>query len=119
MRVVLCNCPTAAAGKIARALVQRRLAACVNAIPGVVSTYEWDGRVCEDEETTLVIKTRSELFDALCAAVVELHPYEVPEIIALPILEGHRPYLDWLTKVTTAGAASMKVPKSSNQNSGR
>ena len=84
------------AERIARALVERRLAACVNVVPGVVSVYRWKGEVCRDEELLLVIKTRAERLPALREALVALHPYEVPELVALPIESGHPPYLDWL-----------------------
>ncbi len=81
---------------IARVLVERGLAACVNIVPGVVSFYRWKGAVQRDEERLLLIKTRADRFEALRAAVVSLHPYEVPEAIAIPVEAGHRPYLDWL-----------------------
>ena len=84
------------AERIARVLVERRLAACVNVVPGVVSVYRWKGEVCRDEELLLVIKTRAERLEALREALVALHPYEVPELVALPIEAGHAPYLDWL-----------------------
>jgi periplasmic divalent cation tolerance protein len=84
------------AERIARVLVERRLAACVNVVPGVVSVYRWKGDVCRDEELLLVIKTRAERLPALREALVALHPYEVPELVALPIESGHPPYLDWL-----------------------
>ena len=101
MRVVLCNVPPDSAAEIAAAVVERKLAACVNALSGVQSTYMWQGEICVDTETTLLIKTREELVSDLAEALVELHPYDVPEVIALPILEGHRPYLDWMIDVTT------------------
>ena len=85
------------ARRIARALVERRLAACVNVVPGLTSVYSWKGAVETDQELLLVIKTRRARFEALRAALVELHPYEVPELIALPVEAGHGPYLDWLT----------------------
>ena len=85
------------AQRIARALVERRLAACVNVVPGLTSVYAWKGAVETDQELLLVIKTRRARFEALRAALVELHPYEVPELIALPVEAGHGPYLDWLT----------------------
>lgn len=100
MRLVLCNCPPDKADLIAQTIVSRNLAACVNALPGVRSTYTWKGKVCVEEETTLLIKTRAELMEPLIAAIVEVHPYEVPEVIALPILEAYQPYLDWLIGVT-------------------
>jgi periplasmic divalent cation tolerance protein len=84
------------AERIARALVERRLAACVNVVPKVVSVYRWKGEICRDEELLLVVKTRRERLDALREAVVGLHPYEVPELVALPIEAGHEPYLAWL-----------------------
>jgi periplasmic divalent cation tolerance protein len=84
------------AERIARALVERRLAACVNVVPGVVSVYRWKGAVCRDEERLLVIKTRAARLEALGAALVALHPYELPELVALPIEGGHEPYLAWL-----------------------
>jgi periplasmic divalent cation tolerance protein len=84
------------ADRIARALVERRLAACVNVVPGLVSIYRWKGAVERDEERLLVIKTRRERLDALRAAIVSLHPYEVPEILALPVEAGSPAYLAWL-----------------------
>ena len=84
------------AERLARALVERRLAACVNVVPGVVSHYLWKGELQRDEERLLVIKTRAERLDALRAALVELHPYEVPELVALEITDGLEPYLAWL-----------------------
>jgi periplasmic divalent cation tolerance protein len=84
------------AERIAQRLVEQGLAACVNVLPGVVSIYRWKGRVERDVERLLLIKTRAERFEALREAIVALHPYEVPEIVALPVTAGHRPYLDWL-----------------------
>jgi periplasmic divalent cation tolerance protein len=82
--------------RLARALVERRVAACVNVLPGVTSFYRWEGNVQRDEERLLVIKTRADRFEELRSALVDLHPYGVPEVIALPITAGHRPYLSWL-----------------------
>jgi periplasmic divalent cation tolerance protein len=95
--VVLCTVgkPDEAEG-IARALVEGRLAACVNVVPRIVSVYRWKGAVERDEESLLVIKTRAERFEALRAAIVARHAYEVPEIVALPLVGGHAPYLAWL-----------------------
>jgi periplasmic divalent cation tolerance protein len=84
------------AERIARALVERRLAACVNVVAGVVSVYRWKGEVCRDEERLLVIKTRAAKVEALREALVALHPYELPELVALPVAAGHGPYLAWL-----------------------
>ena len=84
------------AERIARALVEGRLAACVNIVPGVVSVYRWKGEVCRDEARLLIIKTRAARIEALREALVAIHPYELPELVALPIEAGHEPYLAWL-----------------------
>ena len=84
------------AERIGRELVERRLAACVNVVPGISSIYRWRGGVESEEERLLVIKTTAERFPALRDALVSLHPYEVPEVVALRIEDGYEPYLDWL-----------------------
>jgi periplasmic divalent cation tolerance protein len=84
------------AERIGRALVEGGLAACVNVLPAVTSIYRWKGRLEKDEERLLVIKTRADRFDALREALVALHPYEVPEVLALPVAGGHQPYLEWM-----------------------
>jgi periplasmic divalent cation tolerance protein len=95
--VVLSTVPTDLAGReIARAIVTERLAACVNIIPGVVSIYEWDGRLEESSEALLIMKTTERLAKQLIVRTRQLHPYEVPEIITLPIRDGHEPYFDWI-----------------------
>lgn len=87
------------ARKIARVLVERRLAACVNEVgTAVISVYRWKGKVTRAKEFLLVIKTTKKRFPALREAIGELHSYEVPEIIALPIAEGSRAYLDWMAE---------------------
>jgi periplasmic divalent cation tolerance protein len=91
------------AERIGRALVERGLAACVNVLPAVVSIYRWKGKLEQDEERLLVIKTRADRFAALREALVSLHPYEVPEVIALPIADGHQPYLEWLDESVKEG----------------
>ena len=104
--LVLCTCPDAAsAARIARALVAERLAACVNRVPGLASTYRWRGEIHDDAEVLLLIKTQRAGFDALRARLVELHPYELPEVIALDIAAGHAPYLDWLRTETRSVSA--------------
>lgn len=81
-------------------LVGKRLAACVNVLPLGRSFYWWEGKVTEEHECLLVIKTRADLFDALEQGLTALHPYAVPEIVALPIERGSAKYLDWLSKET-------------------
>lgn len=81
------------AEKLSRGLVEAKLAFCVNAVPSVTSTYYWDGKLCVDPETLLIAKTRTEKFDALEKWVRENHSYDVPEIIAIPIVKGSQPYL--------------------------
>ena len=104
MRVVLCNCPPDQAMSIGRTLVERKLAACVNALPAVRSLYVWKGEICDDAETTLLIKAPADRLDALRAAILELHPYEVPEIVVLgvDVDASHGPYVDWV-RATAAG----------------
>lgn len=101
--VVLVNAPPDKAEGIARAVVERRLVACVNILPRVKSIYRWEGKVEEAEESTLVMKTRRSLVGELTVAVKSLHPYEVPEIIALPVAgdRGNAEYLRWVLAETT------------------
>jgi periplasmic divalent cation tolerance protein len=82
--------------KIARSVVEERLAACVNIVPGVRSIYRWEGKVTEDAEWLLVMKTSRARFAALEARIRELHSYQVPEVMAFDVATGSRPYLDWL-----------------------
>jgi periplasmic divalent cation tolerance protein len=98
MVVVTAPDPTSARS-IARTLVDKKIAACVNISPHWLSIYHWEGETKEDEEVLLLIKTTSGLFDDhLVPCIQEIHPYDVPEIIALPILAGEKTYLDWLIK---------------------
>lgn len=95
--VVLSTCPTQeSAERIARCVVEARLAACVNVVLGVRSYYEWKGKLEISDEVLLVIKSRPELFDALLSMITSQHPYELPEVIAVPISTGFPPYLAWL-----------------------
>lgn len=87
---------------IARALVEERLAACVNIIPGLTSIYRWEEKICEDRELLLVIKTQGQKVAALRERIVHLHSYAVPEVIALPIADGSARYLEWLDSCLTA-----------------
>lgn len=87
--------------RIAAALVEEKLAACVNCVPGVRSLYTWQGKIQNEMEELLVIKTRVKSLDALTGRVKALHPYEVPEVIALPVIGGSREYLDWIEETTS------------------
>lgn len=99
--VVLSTCPDdAVAGRIATALIAGNLAACVNRLPGVRSMYRWEGRIQDDLEVLLVIKTTAARYVAVEAAVRQHHPYELPEIVALPVSAGLAGYLDWVRKAT-------------------
>jgi periplasmic divalent cation tolerance protein len=96
--VVLSACGSAGeAARIARALVERRLAACVNVVPGVRSVYRWKGAVEEADEWLLVVKSSQALFDRLEAELRKLHSYETPEIVALAVAAGSAGYLEWLS----------------------
>jgi periplasmic divalent cation tolerance protein len=99
--VVLVTLPTAAAPALARRLVEEGRAACVNQLPGVRSTYRWEGRVEEADEALLLVKTTLDGYPALAARVRELHPYEVPQLLALPVAAGDEPYLQWLKRSVT------------------
>ena len=90
--------------RLAHALVDERLAACVNRIKAVESTYRWQGKVEKSDEELLIIKSRKDLFPALEKRVRELHSYAVPEIVALPILAGSAAYLDWLREQVAPGS---------------
>nr|HEX4318905.1 divalent-cation tolerance protein CutA [Kofleriaceae bacterium] len=95
--VVLSTFPSeSVAAEVARALVEERLCACVNVVGGVRSIYRWQGAVDDAAEVLAVIKTTRARLDALIARLAALHPYEVPEAIALPVAGGHAPYLAWL-----------------------
>ncbi|MGH8084704.1 MAG: divalent-cation tolerance protein CutA [Lysobacter sp.] len=97
----LCTCPDAASARtIADALVGERLAACVSRLPGLQSTYRWQDRVEHADEVLLLIKTTAEKLDALTARVRALHPYELPELIAVEAVGGLAPYLAWVAEQT-------------------
>lgn len=99
--LVLTNLPDLSeAERIGRDLVSRQLAACVNILPGVRSIYRWQGNLEEAAEVTLLIKTRQSRYADVEAAIKASHPYEVPEIIAIPIAAGYAPYLRWIDEET-------------------
>uniref|UniRef100_A0A183CMS5 Protein CutA n=1 Tax=Globodera pallida TaxID=36090 RepID=A0A183CMS5_GLOPA len=98
IKVVYVTVPSMEIGKrIAHALVRSRLAACVNIVPQLTSIYEWKGKVQEDAESMLIIKTGQERLEQLRELVMKLHPYEVPEFVALPVEYGSEPYLRWVS----------------------
>jgi len=102
-RVVLITAPEGdPATSLARALVEERLAACVNVLPGVRSHYRWEGELRDDAEALLVVKTSAERCAALAARVQDLHPYDVPEVLVLPTSGGSASYLDWVITESSA-----------------
>jgi periplasmic divalent cation tolerance protein len=88
------------AATIAASLVEARLAACVQVVPGVESVYWWEGRVARDAEWLLLCKTTAERYGDVEAAILELHSYTTPEVVAIPIERGSAAYLDWLRQST-------------------
>ena len=97
VRVVLVTSPDAVAAEgLARAVIEEGLAACANVVSGVVSIFRWEGEVQRDAEVLIVMKTTAASAPALCARVAELHPYQVPEALVLPVDSGYAPYLDWV-----------------------
>lgn len=97
--VILCTAAPADAASMARTLVEQRIAACVNIVP-VQSTYRWKGEICNDPEHLMIVKTAKEGADRAVAAIRSMHSAEVPEIIVLPVISGHTPYLDWVWQET-------------------
>ncbi len=87
------------AARISKALVEEHLAGCVNIVKGIRSIYFWQGKIEDEKEVLMIVKTRAGLFRALQARVKELHPYTVPEIIALPVADGSADYIKWLEEV--------------------
>lgn len=96
IRIVLCNCSPEESRELARQLVQDRLAACVNIIQGVTSIYEWQGKLCETSEHTLVIKTTAARYWALQRRIEQLHSYDVPEILEISCSDALLPYAQWV-----------------------
>ena len=101
VQVVLCTCPSDEASSLARAILERRLAACVNVIPGVRSLYWWKGELVEDGESLLVIKATEDRLKMLEAALTELHPYDVPEMLSIGVQAGAEAYLSWVRESLT------------------
>lgn len=99
--IVLSTCPSREdAGRLGRILVEARLAACVTLLENAGSIYRWQDNIEEATEVLIIIKTRSELFAALRERIASIHPYEVPEIIAMPVVDGSPSYLDWIDRET-------------------
>ena len=95
--LVFVTAPTAEkAAELGRTLVEEKLAACVNVVPGLRSIYTWEGKLEDTAEALMLVKTRAEQFEALRARVVALHPYQCPEVLKVAVDAGHPPYLDWV-----------------------
>lgn len=95
--VVLVTAPSAdKAAELARTLVEEQLAACGNVLPALRSIYRWEGKIQDEPEALLILKTRANLFEALRERIVALHPYQVPEVLRLDVAAGHLPYLRWI-----------------------
>ena len=101
LRVVLCNCSPEESSSLAETLVEEKLAACVNVISGIESHYIWDGQMCRDEEDTLLIKTTAERYESLEERLVDLHSYDVPEVIALDGRDVYESYAEWVDQQTS------------------
>jgi periplasmic divalent cation tolerance protein len=96
-QVLMCTCPDQLSAKsIAKHLVTEKLVACVNIVPSISSVYLWKDELVTDNELLLMIKTTTERFNQVCDAIEQVHPYEVPEVIALDIRQGNKDYLDWI-----------------------
>jgi periplasmic divalent cation tolerance protein len=100
VKVVLCNAPPDQAERIARALVDARVAACVNLVPAVISIYRWKGNVEREPETTMLIKTADDRVADVMTELRKLHPYEVPEMVVLPVMDVNADYGAWVEQET-------------------
>ncbi len=100
--LVLTTLPNSdAAAELATKLVGERLAACANILPALRSIYRWEGKVQDENEVLVLLKTQGRQYESLKARILALHPYEVPEVIAIPVERGHQPYLDWILRETS------------------
>jgi periplasmic divalent cation tolerance protein len=99
--LVLTTLPTAdAAAEVAKAVVDEKLAACANILPALRSIYRWEGKIQDENEVLVLLKTRQAQYERLKARILGLHPYEVPEVLAIPVEQGNQPYLDWIARET-------------------
>lgn len=118
--VVLVTCGNEEeAAKIARALVEEQLAACVNIAQPVRSIYRWQGKLTDDQEVLLVIKTTRPLFDRVRRAVEKLHSYQVPEVVCLPVIDGAPNYLEWVTSSVKQEPVPLATRRRKGKNSRR
>lgn len=96
-QIIFCTCPDdKVAKKLATHLVSKKLAACVNIVPGLTSVYEWQGEIETAQEHLLLIKSRDDVYPQIEAAILEQHPYELPEIVAVPMAHALPQYLEWM-----------------------
>jgi periplasmic divalent cation tolerance protein len=103
MRVLFCTAPADAAPQLVRSLLEERLIGCGNILPGARSLYWWQGKIEDDAETVLLMETPDEKVGDAMRRLSELHPYDVPKIVALEANAVNEPYLEWLREVTTNG----------------
>lgn len=97
IEIIFCTCPDKdTAKKLARLLVEKKLAACVNILPGITSVYAWEGKIESVQEHLLLIKSSKDKYQAIETTLYDHHPYEIPEIIAVPVQRGLSEYLDWI-----------------------
>lgn len=103
MSYCIINCTTSSkvnAMDISEYLIENKLAACVNIVPNIVSVYKWEGKIVEGQEFLMIIKTKEILFKKVEKAILERHEYELPEIVATPVIKGNKEYLKWLKSET-------------------
>lgn len=108
--VALSTVPSAKVGRrIAKALVSEGICACVNVVPGLRSIYRWRGKLCDDREQLLILKLPGARLKALGKRLPELHPYDVPELVVLPVVGGHGAYLRWVADVASSRGRSARA----------
>lgn len=96
--VVFVTAPKKSCKKIISHILNKKLVACINEVRGVQSFYWWEKKICNDEENLLIMKTTSKLVEVLITEIKKVHPYQVPEIISIPILKGNKEYLNWVSE---------------------